>query len=160
MPMSIHLKTAAALAGLMMSTGLALADAAMVQTQLNVRAGPGLEFAVIGVLPAGASVDVSRCSGSWCMVAWTGGQGFASSSRLAFAHSGAAFAATRPVIAAPPVVAAPVIASPPVIVDEPVIFATPSTTGVGVTIGGPFVDPRFVIWPDPNFPTEGGSDSR
>jgi len=93
--MRLHCKTAG-LAALLMSTGLALADTAVVRKQVT---------------------DGPR-----------------------------AYAATRPVIVTPPVVAAPPAAR--VNVEDPVIFA------------GPFMYPRFVIWPDPNFPTEGGSDSR
>jgi uncharacterized protein YraI len=91
--MKIYRNMAAATAALLASAGCALAAPAIVETDLNLRAGPGTQFSVIGVLPAGATVDVGNCTGSWCMVSFAGGSGFASSSYLAMAGSGSVYAA-------------------------------------------------------------------
>lgn len=58
---------------LLLSTGIAAAVPAQVMTDLNLRAGQGTNYRVIGVLPAGSVVDVSGCSGGWCYVRNAGG---------------------------------------------------------------------------------------
>ncbi len=68
---------------LALSTGLAAAAPAVAETDLNVRAGPGIGFEVIGAIPAGATVDVRGCRGSWCRVDFAGVPGFASRDFLA-----------------------------------------------------------------------------
>jgi uncharacterized protein YraI len=70
-------------AALLGSAAIANAQTAVAETDLNVRAGPGTEFSVVGVIPGGAPVQVMGCSGSWCQVAFRGGTGFASASYLA-----------------------------------------------------------------------------
>jgi uncharacterized protein YraI len=91
--MKIYRNMAAATAALLASAGCALAAPAVVETDLNLRSGPGTQFSVIGVLPAGATVDVGNCTGAWCMVSFAGGSGFASSSYLAMAGSASVYAA-------------------------------------------------------------------
>jgi uncharacterized protein YraI len=59
--------------------GAAYADSiATAITNVNVRAGPGSQNPVIGVIGAGQSVDVGACttSGRWCNVAFNGGEGW------------------------------------------------------------------------------------
>ncbi|MCJ8142901.1 SH3 domain-containing protein [Ancylobacter sp. A5.8] len=81
-------------AGFLLAGSLAAsARPAVVTTDLNVRAGPGTGYRVIGSLPAGSSVDVGSCTGSWCRVAG----GFASARFLAFG------AGTRVVVQPAPV---------------------------------------------------------
>jgi uncharacterized protein YraI len=62
-----------ALGALLLSTGLAAAASAVATTDLNVRAGQGTNHPVIGVLPAGAAVDVRGCADGWCYVSEYGG---------------------------------------------------------------------------------------
>ena len=70
-------------AALALSTGLAAAAPAVAETDLNVRSGPGVDFDVIGVIPAGAVANVRGCRGSWCRVNFGGMPGFASRDYLA-----------------------------------------------------------------------------
>jgi len=63
---------------LALSSGFAAAAPAVVQNDVNLRAGPGVEFPVIAAMPAGARVDVTGCQGSWCQVAFNGTAGWAS----------------------------------------------------------------------------------
>jgi len=94
-----HLALAAGL--LLASAGVASAAPASVTSDLNLRRGPGTNYGVITVLPAGATVNVLDCAGSWCEVAWRGGSGYASRSYLALGGGGYA---APPVYVAPPVV--------------------------------------------------------
>ncbi|MPT25262.1 MAG: ligand-binding protein SH3, partial [Starkeya sp.] len=48
---------------------LTAASAAVVTRDLNVRAGPGTNFRVIGTLPGGTRVNVGGCQGNWCQAA-------------------------------------------------------------------------------------------
>jgi uncharacterized protein YraI len=73
-------KTILALATLALSGGVAAA--AVATTDLNMRAGPGTDYQVVGVIPDGASVRVRGCQGSWCEVDFRGRSGFASASYL------------------------------------------------------------------------------
>ncbi len=70
---------------LLLTTGIAAATPARVATDLNVRAGQGTNYPVIGVLPAGSVVDVSGCGDGWCYVRNAGGYASA-----AYLNSGAA----------------------------------------------------------------------
>ncbi|CAH2406804.1 DUF1236 domain-containing protein [Mesorhizobium escarrei] len=60
-------------------SGTALADTAVsAVTDLNVRAGPGPQYPVIGVLAAGQSATLDGCirNSKWCTVAEANGQGW------------------------------------------------------------------------------------
>jgi hypothetical protein len=57
---------------------------ASVYQSVNVRSGPGTQFQVIGVLPAGSIVGVNSCSASWCSINVAGGSGWASRKLLSF----------------------------------------------------------------------------
>jgi uncharacterized protein YraI len=70
----------AALAAVALSAGAAAAASAT--TDVNLRAGPGPDYQAIAVIPAGATVDVLGCSGSWCQVNYAGRVGYASASYL------------------------------------------------------------------------------
>jgi hypothetical protein len=65
-----------------LSATAAAAAPAVVRSDLNLRGGPGTQYAVVGSLPGGATVDVGSCSGSWCTVAYGGQQGYASRNYL------------------------------------------------------------------------------
>ena len=92
---------ACATAALLLSTGLASAAPARVETDLNVRSGEGTGYPVIATMPAGANVDVSGCGDGWCYV--SDYDGFASAAYLDIA--GIAYTSPGPVYAAPPPVA-------------------------------------------------------
>ncbi|MER9680326.1 DUF1236 domain-containing protein [Mesorhizobium sp. M0184] len=60
-------------------SGSALADTAVSAiTDLNVRAGPGPQYPVIGVLAAGQSATLDGCiaNSKWCTIAEANGQGW------------------------------------------------------------------------------------
>jgi uncharacterized protein YraI len=68
-----------------MSAGAAYADTmATANRDLNVRAGPGTQNPVIGVVGSGQSVNIRGCeqSGRWCTVAFDGGEGWVSAKYL------------------------------------------------------------------------------
>lgn len=69
-----------AVAGMLtVMSGSALADTAVSAiTDLNVRAGPGPQYPVIGVLAAGQSATLNGCieNSKWCTIAEAGGQGW------------------------------------------------------------------------------------
>src|SRR5882672_8589561 len=67
--------TGAALVAL--STGSAAAAPAVVEAGIDLRSGPGTQFAVVTVIPPGATVDVRGCDGRWCRVSFAGVAGFA-----------------------------------------------------------------------------------
>lgn len=75
----------AAAGALLAMTGTAFAQSAVVATtDLNVRAGPGSQHQVIGVLGAGQSVTLDGCmdGSKWCVIAFDGGQGWVYSDYL------------------------------------------------------------------------------
>ena len=76
--MKIRTMTAASLATMLAATPL-LAAEATVATDLNLRAGPGPNYVIEGVLPTEAMVEVNGCveSGSWCEVTYDGMTGYA-----------------------------------------------------------------------------------
>jgi uncharacterized protein YraI len=74
---------------------------------LNVRTGPGVRFARIGVLPRFAVINIRFCEGNWCQIDFARGVGWASASYL----QGAGMAVPAPYYA-PPVVMAPFFGFP------------------------------------------------
>jgi uncharacterized protein YraI len=64
----------------------AFAVDAFVTVHLNLRAGPGTGYAVIGVLPPRQIVSVDRCSGAsnWCHVSGAGKTGWVSARYLSY----------------------------------------------------------------------------
>lgn len=77
---------------------LGLAAAAMVLSQLpanakeerttsnlNLRTGPGKQYPVDSVIPAGALVDIVSCGHEWCHLKWGGKIGY-SDARWLVAH--------------------------------------------------------------------------
>ena len=69
-----------AVAGMLaIMSGTAMADTAVsAVTDLNVRAGPGPQYPVIGVLAAGQSATLNGCieNSKWCTIAEASGQGW------------------------------------------------------------------------------------
>jgi uncharacterized protein YraI len=68
----------------------ALADiSASTTTELNLRAGPGPQYAVTEVMPAAAEVDVLGCmdAADWCKVRYAGTEGWAYNPYLAVAEN-------------------------------------------------------------------------
>lgn len=76
-----------AAAVLLLSAGAAGAAPAVSRQDLNVRSGPGTQYGVVGVIQAGATVDVGGCQGSWCQVEFDGGTGYANRSYLQMANA-------------------------------------------------------------------------
>jgi len=68
----------------MMAASPALAEPAIVMTDLNMRAGPGPEYPVVATIRSDSAVDVLGCMGSWCDVTVEGARGWASASYIAF----------------------------------------------------------------------------
>lgn len=63
-----------------LGAGAAYADtSATAVTDLNLRAGPGPQQAIVGVIPAEAAVNVQGClaENSWCQVSFDGVEGWA-----------------------------------------------------------------------------------
>src|SRR3954471_11750747 len=84
-PMTIRNTLLASGAALLLSAGAAAAAPATVQSDLNVRSGPGTQYQVVGAVQSGETVDVAGCTGSWCQISFRGGTGYASQSYLAMA---------------------------------------------------------------------------
>ncbi|MFD1343925.1 DUF1236 domain-containing protein [Litorisediminicola beolgyonensis] len=78
-----NLLTAAALCGLA-AAPVSAAMTASATTDLNLRAGPGPQYAVQSVIPAEGAVDVAGCleAGEWCEVTYDGTSGWAYSAYL------------------------------------------------------------------------------
>lgn len=89
-------------------TAAATAYPATVASDLNMRAGPGVNYRVILVLPRGANVEVLSCSGNWCRIAYANRLGYASQRYLVPQQ-------VRPPRAGPP----PVFGPPPVLRPSP-----------------------------------------
>ena len=87
---------------LLLSAGAAAAAPATVQSDLNVRSGPGAQYQVVGTLQGGETVDVAGCTGSWCQISFRGGTGYANQNYLAMAGGdGPGYAAVAPGYADP-----------------------------------------------------------
>lgn len=76
----MHYKSATALAALLLAASSAsvFARPAIATDNANLRSGPGVEEAVIAVIPGEAPIDVGHCAGSWCRVSWNGVEGYLS----------------------------------------------------------------------------------
>jgi uncharacterized protein YraI len=88
----------AAAGALLAMTGAAFAQSAVVATtDLNVRAGPGGQHEVIGVIGAGQSAELNGCleSGRWCVIAFNGGEGWVFSDYLTGDFGGTQVVVTR-----------------------------------------------------------------
>lgn len=74
----------ATIAGLLLSTTAQAATEAQAFTDLNLRAGPGPTYAIVGLIPAEGVVSVEGCleAANWCKVAFQGTEGWASGDYL------------------------------------------------------------------------------
>ena len=82
--MKPKLLVSAAVLGLLAMSGGAFAATATATTDLNVRAGPGPQYEVVGVVGAGQSTEITGCmeGSKWCQIASNGGQGWVYSDYL------------------------------------------------------------------------------
>ena len=69
------------IAGLALAMLLTVGTAAAGQlttttSNLNLRQGPGLQYRVVIVIPAGAQMEVVSCGGTWCVVNFAGALGY------------------------------------------------------------------------------------
>jgi hypothetical protein len=69
---------------LSLGAAAAVADPAMTISDLNMRVGPGTQYAVVASIPGGASIEASDCDGGWCAAIWQGEQGYVSQRYLDF----------------------------------------------------------------------------
>ena len=53
-----------------------------ITSNVNVRSGPGTNYAVVDTARRGTQVDVQQCQGSWCYISKSGPDGWVSSSYL------------------------------------------------------------------------------
>ena len=101
-----------AMAGVLMAmSGAAFADTAVsAVTDLNVRAGPGPQYPVVGVLAAGQSATLNGCleNSKWCTIAEANGPGWVYSDYVT-----ADFGGTRVVLTERPPDAGFAIVQPP-----------------------------------------------
>jgi uncharacterized protein YraI len=95
---------------LLAGAGYARADSAVVESRLNLRAGPGAAFGVIAVLEPGSKVIVQKCHGTWCRVRYQRQVGYTSRVYLSFGAE--SYAAATPTPPVPPDAAKPKIAGP------------------------------------------------
>lgn len=97
--MTNKFKTAGlALAIATLLSGTALAQTAVQSTtDLNVRAGPGPQYEVVGVIPEGGAATVAGCTstGKWCNVTVGGVQGWAFADYLTASVEGQSMVVTK-----------------------------------------------------------------
>ncbi|MER8393600.1 DUF1236 domain-containing protein [Mesorhizobium sp. M0045] len=114
-------------------SGSALADTAVSAiTDLNVRAGPGPQYPVIGVLAAGQSATLDGCiaNSKWCTIAEANGQGWVYSDYVT-----ADFGGSRVVLTQRPASADIAVVTPPA--DS----AEYSDTYTGAIVAGEAIEP-------------------
>ncbi|MDQ2633771.1 MAG: DUF1236 domain-containing protein [Pseudomonadota bacterium] len=129
--------SAAAGALLAMSGGAFAQSAVVATTDLNVRAGPGPQHQVLGVLGAGQSANLDGCleASKWCVVAFNGGEGWVYSDYLT-----GEFGGTQVVLTERPADSGVRIVEAPADVDGGATGAiTGGVTGAvaGAIVGGP-----------------------
>lgn len=82
--MSMTFKLAATMTGLLLASSAYAETSATAWTDLNMRAGPGVSYEIVGVIPAAQPVMVDGCleDSNWCRVAHDGMNGWASGEYL------------------------------------------------------------------------------
>ncbi|TIP98332.1 MAG: DUF1236 domain-containing protein [Mesorhizobium sp.] len=113
-------------------SGTALADTAVsAVADLNIRAGPGPQYPVIGVLAAGQSATLDGCiqNSKWCTIAEANGQGWIYSDYVT-----ADFGGNEVVLTRRPADADITIVEAPADVDEPDIYT-------GAIVAGEPIEP-------------------
>jgi len=141
--MHIKLITSVAAAALFALGGAAFAQSAVVATtDLNVRAGPGPQHAVVGVVGAGQSATLDGCvqGSKWCVIAFNGGEGWVYSDYIT-----GDFGGTQVVLTERPADSGVVIVDPPADID---VGTTASVSGeilVDDADAGPYIDPPETV---------------
>ncbi len=135
--MQKNLLVSAAVGALLALTGSALAQSGvMATTDLNVRAGPGPQHQVVGVIGAGQSATLNGCleSSKWCIVAFNGGDGWVYSDYLT-----GDFGGTQVVVTQRPANSGVAIVSPRDVDGGATGAVTGGVTGAvaGAIVGGP-----------------------
>jgi hypothetical protein len=82
--MLLNVATGVAVAATAVVVFLPAANAApgTITSNVNVRSGPGTNYAVVDTVRRGTQVDVQQCQGSWCYIAKAGPDGWVSSTYL------------------------------------------------------------------------------
>ncbi|GLS30137.1 SH3 domain-containing protein [Mesorhizobium albiziae] len=82
--MKPKLVVSAAALGMLAMSGAAFAASATATTDLNIRAGPGPQYEVVGVVGAGQATEITGCldGSKWCQIASNGGKGWVYSDYL------------------------------------------------------------------------------
>ena len=70
-----------------LSTGWAAAAPAVVLDYLNLRVGPGYEYGIIEVIPAGWTINAGACVDGWCQVNVNGIAGYVDANYLGVARA-------------------------------------------------------------------------
>lgn len=85
----LNIATGVAIAAMAVVVFLPAAQAApgTITSNVNVRSGPGTNYAVVDTARRGQQVDVQQCQGSWCYIAKPGPDGWVSANYLS-ANSG------------------------------------------------------------------------
>jgi uncharacterized protein YraI len=74
----------------------AYAAPGVLTSNVNVRSGPGTNYAVVDTVRRGQQVDVQQCQGSWCFIAKPGPDGWVSGNYLSAGGVGAPVNPTQP----------------------------------------------------------------
>lgn len=99
--------TALVLAGAMMLPAIAMAADAFTTGNVNVRTGPGADYARTGTLAAGTAVSVRGCEANWCNIRRGSLHGWVSAKFLSDAPYRPSY--RPPVVIVPP----PIVVRPP-----------------------------------------------
>ncbi|WP_205666120.1 SH3 domain-containing protein [Aquabacter cavernae] len=140
-----------------LSAAPAFAASAVVLRDLNVRAGPGTNFRVIGSVRGGTNIEVVGCTPAWCSIAWPNAA-FVSAAYLGF--NGPPPYASGPVgvpvvPAAPIAVPVPVPAMPGTVPGVPLVVAEPQASVVVVPPPPVYYGPPSRVFVNPPGPVPG-----
>lgn len=82
--MSMTFKSGVTITGLLLASSAFAETSATAFTDLNLRAGPGVSYEIVGVIPASQSVTVDGCleASNWCRVGYGEKNGWASGDYL------------------------------------------------------------------------------
>jgi uncharacterized protein YraI len=105
----------------------------MATGDVNMRSGPGTNYAHITTIPAGAPVEVFSCP-SWCQVAYAGREGWVSSNYIAAGAGGAVYGRAPAVVYQP---------APVVVYERPIM-----PPRAYWRYGRPWWDDRYDAWHD------------
>jgi uncharacterized protein YgiM (DUF1202 family) len=114
---------------------------AVVSANVNLRSGPNTNSEIITTIPAGSRVQVTDCTGEWCMVTWNQRSGFAIARNLdtGGARQARRYRAPSGYAGGPPPgypYGPPVVYGPPVYYPPPAIVYAP----------GYYFGPRYYGW--------------